>query len=171
MTAQERLDHLLAPAGIPTGISVTLAHVQEAIGDDAYTLVRLTLEAATVPQDETIAAKRAATDMADAIAAMRVSGLLLSPPERQDMIDQLAVAGEWPDSVRDAVKALGIDNRPRWIVEGRAEEPTLESVQAEINQEQLRDWWTAQQAVISEGIFDGTITTQTEAIAAIVVGE
>lgn len=159
MTAQERLDHLLAPAGLPQDTLITVGHITDAVGMDASRLVIGTVQAGA-DQDPLLQA---------AMHALYTTGMLLSPPDRQDMIDQLALAGEWPDEVRDAVKALGIDNRPRWQVEGRAEEPTLVSVQAEINQEQLRDWWTAQQAVVSEGIFDGTITTKTAAVNAIEV--
>jgi hypothetical protein len=49
----------------------------------------------------------------------------LSGADRQAMIDELAVAGEWPDSVRDAVKALGGVWVGRWSLEGFDAEPTL----------------------------------------------
>jgi hypothetical protein len=53
------------------------------------------------------------------------------------MIDQLAVAGSWPDSVRDGVKALGRVTQPRWQIEGYADEPTLEQIQAEFDEQRL----------------------------------
>jgi hypothetical protein len=52
----------------------------------------------------------------------------LSGADRQGLIDQLAIAGEWPDSVRDAVKALGGVWRARWQLEGYESKPTLDSV-------------------------------------------
>lgn len=55
----------------------------------------------------------------------------LSSPERQGLIDQLSVIGSWPNEVRDAVKALGGANQPRW--QSLGDEPTLESVIAELN--------------------------------------
>lgn len=130
MTAQSRLDHLLAPAAIPLDTLITVGHITDAVGMDASRLVVGTVQAGAA-QDPLLAA---------AMHSLYTTGMMLSPPERQAMIDQLALAGEWPDSVRDAVKALGIDNRPRWQVEGRAEEPTIESVQAEIDAEELSQY-------------------------------
>lgn len=130
MTAQSRLDHLLAPAGIPQDTLITVGHITDAVGMDAARLVAGTVQAGA-SQDPLLAA---------AMHALYTTGMLLSPPDRQDMIDQLALAGEWSDEVRDAIKSLGIDNRPRWQVEGRAEEPTIESVQAEIDAEELAQY-------------------------------
>jgi len=59
----------------------------------------------------------------------------LSGADRQQLIDELAIAGEWSDAVRDAVKALGGVWQARWQIDGYASEPTLESVQAELDHE------------------------------------
>jgi hypothetical protein len=54
----------------------------------------------------------------------------LSGADRQAMIDELAVGGNWPDPVRDAVKALGGVWVKRWSLEGFDAEPTLAEVTA-----------------------------------------
>jgi hypothetical protein len=84
----------------------------------------------------------------------------LSGADRQGLIDQLAIAGNWPDAVRDAVKALGGVSRPRWQIEGYAIEPTLQSVQAEIDRDATAAWYSARDAVVREGLHNLTITTQ-----------
>jgi len=45
---------------------------------------------------------------ASAWIALSVTGLQLHTDERQQMIDGLASAGNWPDQLRDAVKAAGL---------------------------------------------------------------
>jgi lambda repressor-like predicted transcriptional regulator len=94
-------------------------------------LVRLTLEAATVPTADTAEAKFIASEIADALSALRTVGLSLSGDDRQAVVDMLAVAGSWPDAVRDTIKALGVTKQPRWQTEGYDEAPTLAVVQAE----------------------------------------
>jgi hypothetical protein len=84
----------------------------------------------------------------------------LSGADRQGLVDQLAIAGEWPNAVRDAVKALGGVSRPRWQIEGYATAPTLESVQAEISRDATAAWYSARDAVVRDGLHDLTITTQ-----------
>jgi len=137
MTAQERLDYLLAEVSTPTNAAITLATIKGVLTMEAYALVRLTLEGATVvpadtPADELIQAKMIAAEMADALSALRTVGLSLSGDDRQAVVDMLAVAGSWPDAVRDAVKALGVRTQSRWqTLPEYYEAPTLESVTAE----------------------------------------
>ena len=123
MNAQERLAYLLESEWVATNKSVLFADITEVIGLEATALVVGTIKAASTanPLMETI------------LIAMSTVGLSLSTAERQSVIDALAVAGQWPDSVRDAVKALGGVDRPRWVTAGYESEPTLESVQAEID--------------------------------------
>lgn len=45
---------------------------------------------------------------AGAWIALNVTGLQLHTDERQQMIDGLALAGNWPDQLRDMVKAAGL---------------------------------------------------------------
>lgn len=131
MTAQERLDQLLSIIETPTNTPVTLAMIRDALPIDGYVLVRLTLEAAKVPADATKESQFMATEMMDAIAALRSdNGLLISSPDRQAIIDQLAAAGKWPGDLRDTVKSFGVYKRFRWQVEGYATEPTIEEIQA-----------------------------------------
>lgn len=130
MNAQERLDYLLATEFVPTNRQVLFADITAVVGLEATALVVGTMKAASAsnPLMDTI------------IIAMSTNGLSLSSPERRAVIDQLAAAGSWPDSVRDAVKALGGVDRPRWQSEGYESEPTLEQIQAEIEQAALREF-------------------------------
>jgi hypothetical protein len=127
MTAQERLAYLLESEWVATNKSVLFADITEVIGLEATALVVGTIKAASAanPLMETI------------LIAMSTVGLSLSTAERQSVIDSLAVAGQWPDAVRDAVKALGGVDRPRWQSEGYESEPTIEIVQAEIDTARL----------------------------------
>jgi hypothetical protein len=57
----------------------------------------------------TIQAAGAANPIFDsAWIALSVTGLQLHTDERQQMIDGLAAAGNWPDQLRDTVKAAGL---------------------------------------------------------------
>lgn len=127
-TAQERLDYLLSTEFVPTNKQVVFADVTAVVGLEATALVVGTMKAAsaTNPLMDTI------------IIAMSTNGLSLSSPERRAVIDQLAAAGNWPDAVRDGVKALGGINRPRWQSEDYATEPTLEQVQTELLREDFQ---------------------------------
>jgi hypothetical protein len=129
MNAQERLAYLLESVWVPTNRQVLFADITGAVGLEATALVVGTMKAAS-----------AANPLMDTIIiAMSTVGLSLSSPERQGVIDSLAIAGEWPDAVRDAVKALGGVDRPRWQVEGYESEPTIEQVQTELTKQQLAD--------------------------------
>lgn len=127
MSAETRLAELLETEFVPTNKAVMFADITSAIGLEATALLVGTMKAAS-----------AANPLMDTIIiAMSTNGLSLSSPERRAVIDQLAAAGSWPDAVRDAVKALGGVNRPRWQSLGYQSEPTIETVQAEIAAEQL----------------------------------
>jgi hypothetical protein len=150
MNAEQRLAYLLESVWVPTNATVTVAEIVNAVGLDAARLVVGTIQAGAV-QDPLVASSH---------NALSTVGMSLSGQDRQSLIDQLAVAGNWPDSVRDAVKALGGVWRARWQVEGYAAEPTLESVQAEIDRDATAAWYTARDAVVREGLHNLTITTQ-----------
>lgn len=122
MTPQQRLDYLLAPAGVANGNAVTGADITLAVGMDQGRLVLGTIQAAA-SQDPLIAM---------AFQALATVGMRLDLPERQDMIDQLASAGDWPEETRDAVKNLGVDNRPRWLMQGYLAAPTLADATADV---------------------------------------
>jgi hypothetical protein len=129
MTPQERLDYLLADVWQPTNATITVADVVAAVGMDAGRLVVGTIRAAA-EQDPILAAS---------YQALSTVGMSLSGADRQELIDQLAAAGQWPDAVRDAVKALGGVTRKQWQVEGMAAEPTLQSITLELTKQQLAD--------------------------------
>jgi hypothetical protein len=139
MTPQERLDHLLTDVWVPTNEVITLAVIREALPTQDYGLVLVTLANAKKPQADTPEAIAAATEMEGVFIALNGAGISLSSPDRQTAIDQLASAGSWPDTVRDAVKALGGVYRKQWQREGMSFEPTLESAQAIIDAEELQE--------------------------------
>ena len=130
MTPQERLDYLLETQFVPTNKQVLFADITSLVGLEATALVVGTMKAASAsnPLMDTI------------IIAMSTNGLSLSSPERRAVIDQLALAGKWPDWVRDSVKALGGVDRPRWQSEGYESEPTLEQIEAELAEAALREF-------------------------------
>jgi hypothetical protein len=133
MNAQERLAYLLESVWVPTNKQVLFADITGAVGLEATALVVGTIKAAAAsnPIMDTI------------IIAMSTNGLSLSTAERQGVIDSLAIAGEWPDAVRDAVKALGGINRPRWQSEGYSSEPTLEQITIELAKQDWRERFDA----------------------------
>jgi hypothetical protein len=111
---------------VPTNATITVAEIVNAVGSlDAARLVVGTLQAGA-SQDPILAAS---------YQALSTVGMSLSGADRQQLIDELAIAGEWSDAVRDAVKALGGVWQARWQIDGYASEPTLESVQAELDHE------------------------------------
>ena len=127
MNAQQRLDYLLEPVTTLTNRQIIVADIINAVGVEAGGLVIGTLQAAS--QTNPI--------LAAAYQALVTVGISLSDDLRQGMIDQLAVAGNWPSSVRDAVKALGRVTQPRWMIEGYQSQPTLAQIQSEINEQRL----------------------------------
>jgi hypothetical protein len=108
---------------------VLFADIAAVAGLEATALIVGTMKAAsaTNPLMDTI------------IIAMSTNGLSLSTAERQGVIDALATDGEWPDAVRDAVKALGGVYQPRWQTLGYEVAPTLESVSLAATKQQLED--------------------------------
>ena len=129
MTPQERLSYLLETVTEPTNAQVTFAIIEAAVGFAAANLVAGTIQAATAQMPL----------LATVMTAMSTpAGLSFSSPQRQAIIDDLAAAGNWPDSIKNAVKALGYRTRTRWQIAGYASEPTLESVTVEAVAENIR---------------------------------
>ena len=130
MTPEERLEYLLAEVWQPTNAEVTIGMIRDEIGltQAQYALVRGTLETAieTLKADADPIKRTQGLDLKDALAAMlSKGGISLSTQNRQETIDLLAAFGQWPDAVRDAVKAMGGVWRARWQVEGYQAAPTL----------------------------------------------
>lgn len=121
MTPEQRLTYLLESVFVPTNKAVLFADITAVVGMEATALVVGTMKAASAsnPLLDTV------------IIAMSTNGLSLSTAERQGVIDSLAIAGGWPDALRDAVKALGGVNQPRWQAEGYQAEPTLATIEKE----------------------------------------
>jgi enoyl-CoA hydratase/carnithine racemase len=129
MTNDERLAYLLESIWVPTNRPVLFADITAVVGLEATALIVGTMKAAS-----------AANPLMDTIIiAMSTNGLSLSTAERQGVIDALATAGQWPDAVRDAVKALGGASKPRWQTLGYEIAPTLESVALAATKKQLED--------------------------------
>jgi len=72
---------------------------------------------------------------ASAWIALSVTGLQLHTDERQQMIDGLAQAGNWPDQLRDTVKAAGLTYTS-------LADATAEECQAAWDTDQLSQIWT-----------------------------
>jgi hypothetical protein len=146
MNAEQRLAYLLESVWVPTNRGIVLRDVYAAAGD-AEGIVALTLRRVKNPilSDEMSdnarnQAEVLAEQVSQACIAMSTKdGLVLSDEKSQLLIDILAHLGQWPNSARDAVKALGGVSRPRWQIEGYASEPTLDSVSLELQKQQLAD--------------------------------
>lgn len=94
--------------------------------------------------------------------ALNVTGLQLHTDERQLMIEGLAAAGGWDDTLKNAVKAAGLS-----YTSLAGDAVAAEQCQAAWNQDLIKSLWTARSAVVAEGIHDGTITTIDQIIAVI----
>ena len=156
MNAQERLAYLLESVWVPTNKQVLFADITGAVGLEATALVVGTIKAAAAsnPLMDTI------------LIAMSSVGLSLSTAERQGVIDSLAIAGEWPDAVRDAVKALGGINRPRWQSEGYENEPTLAAATRDVLRDQIKAKTTAMVGWLDALDVSAMTVEQVEAYAA-----
>jgi hypothetical protein len=129
MNAEERLAYLLESVWVPTNATITVAEIVNAVGSlDAGRLVVGTIQSAS-SQDPLVESSH---------NALSTVGMSLSGMDRQELIDQLAIAGEWSDAVRDAVKALGGVWRARWQLEELESEPTLDSVTKQLLIESAR---------------------------------
>ena len=142
MDPQERLDFLLETVETPTNAMVTFSAITDALGGG------LAATQATALVVGTLKAGAAVNPLLDTVViAMSTSGMSLSSPVRQAILDDLAVAGAWPDAMRDAIKALGISVRPRWQIEGYQTEPTLAEMETEVTKATVRqaatDRWNA----------------------------
>jgi hypothetical protein len=131
MNAQERYDYLMQSVTTNTNRQIIVADFIAAVGVDASGLVLGTLQAAAASNPV----------LAAAYQALVTVGISLSDDLRQGMIDQLAVAGSWPNSVRDAIKALGRVTQPRWQSVGYDTEPTLQQITVEVRKQELEDSW------------------------------
>jgi hypothetical protein len=119
LPAADILAELLTDVWQPTDAAITVAEIVTAVGTDAARLVVGTLQAG------------AGLDplLSSSYQAISTVGMSLSGADRQAMIDELAVGGNWPDAVRDGVKALGGVWVGRWSLEGFDAEPTLTQVE------------------------------------------
>lgn len=92
-----------------------------AVGPDGADLVAGTMES--------VAAQK--PTMRWAINALATVGIELESDGRQTLIDLLADAGDWPDSVRQDIKRLGRPLVSRWAaLGGSGQPPSTEDIQA-----------------------------------------
>ena len=119
LPADEILADLLADVWVPTNAAITVAEIVTAVGTDGARLVVGTLQTG------------AGFDplLASSYQALSTVGMSLSGADRQSMIDELAVGGQWPDAVRDGVMALGGVWVANWWLRGFTSEPDLSFVE------------------------------------------
>ena len=119
LPAADILAELLTDVWQPTNAAITVSEIVTAVGTDAARLVVGTLQSG------------AGLDplLSSSYQAISTVGMSLSGDDRQSMIDELAVSGQWPDAVRDGVKALGGVWVGRWSLEGFDAEPTLAQIE------------------------------------------
>ncbi len=137
----------------PVTTDYTVAMLESALGTPATQLVTGTLRAAA----------KLDARLEAAWIAMSVQGIQLYTVERQDAIRQLAVAGNWTDSVRDQVLALGRRPTTRWALLSEDEIPSVEEFEsaksvALINEAKsetagkIREWLEAAHSLSNAGV-------------------
>ena len=129
MTPQDRLDQLLTIVDVPTNKQVIVSDIINACGIEGAGLILGTLQQAATSNPIVAAAYQALVTV----------GISISDPMRQGLIDGLAQAGQWPDALRDSLKALGIVKTPQWEIQGYESEPTLQSITTELRKAELLD--------------------------------
>ena len=160
MTTQERLDYLLETATTPSNRGrLTHTWVAENISLTVADAVYSAVNAVSVPT-----ALRYATG----------NGIDTSATLWKAQAEAVAASSELLSPHLETLRDFELLSVPRWQVEGYQSEPTLKSVQAEIDAEQaqlareaISLVWTAKQAVVNGGIFRGEITTLEQIVAAI----
>ena len=166
LPAADILAELLAQVWQPTNTEVTIGMIRDTLGftPEQYGLVRGTLERAIneLIADDDPVNRMKGIDLKDARDAMLSRGISLSDANRQATIDELAHYGQWPDAVRDGVKALGGVWVGRWSLEGFASEPTLGQVAARKSLEATRITWAGVRGVVDDRLHTGEITTWAE---------
>jgi len=132
--------------------SWTMADLITLLGAESAAVIGSTIQAAGV----------ANPIFAGAWLALNITGLQLHTDERQAMIDGLAAAGDWPDGLRDAVKAAGLLHRSL-----AGSTVTAEQCQAVWNQDVCESWWTARlNGGINEALSTGNLATLKAALIA-----
>ena len=116
----------------PTGAEVTMAMIRDHAGltQEEYGLVRGTLDTAiaTLRASDDPATRMRGLDLDDALQAMRSRGIDLGASDRQQVVDELALFGDWPNEVRDKIKALGVRRETWWHRETGSDVPDAEEL-------------------------------------------
>jgi hypothetical protein len=163
MTAQERLDYLLANVQVrnPAGWTVKRILGQSGLPSEVAIMVAGKLESSLAAMASSFTPFTQTT----LNALSQESGLAIDDDMSQSLIDQLAVYSQaLPEQMRwDAefvaiVKALGVSTQPRWQLEGYATEPTLQQITTELRKQELEDSWQNRLQAAREALasWDGT---------------
>lgn len=128
-TAEQLHAYLLEVETVPNSQTITTASLLENLGPDSARVVLGSMQAAAT-SDPIVGA---------AYQALVTVGITLHQPDRLAMIAALAAAAGWPPELTAAVKALGVTTRPRWQSLGYATEPTLQTIEAELQTQQADD--------------------------------
>jgi len=99
-----------------------------------------------------------------AFIALSITGLEFASDERQQLIDTLAVVGQWSAQLTQKVKRLGRPLKAPWQSAGITE-PTLEQVTAAWNAEQQRQLLASYRGRLDVAFNKIGTTEQPEAIA------
>lgn len=130
-TAQEIRDELSAVLTVDDPTPQTFVSIGQKLGSEARsfindTMFRISNGSLSLPQGYELL--RADIDSARSNMSV-TTGLSLHFPERQALIDILAVAGGWSVELTSALKALGRPSITKWAsLGGRGEIPTVEQI-------------------------------------------
>lgn len=162
------LAELLSPVDTIDPAPVTMATLRERLPSALYGELRLSfIRAKALATSESPADKIFAEEIADTQAALAGGGFLLHTPERLALLDQMAPALGWSAYLLAAMLRLCIITRPRWQTEGRATEPTLEAITAELEAAAVSSKWQRVSAVIDDRVAGGLLTDWADVVAII----
>lgn len=118
---------------------VTMALLREEhLSEELYAEFRLSfIRAKALSASENLQEQILAEEIADTQAALAGSGFLLHTDKRQALLEQMAPALGWSDSLLEALKRVGRPLVPCWRLAGFAEEPSQEVLETRQTQELL----------------------------------
>lgn len=112
----------------------TIGKIKDVLGEDGARLAAGTLKAASE-----------ADPLVWAFAMkLNTTGIPFNDETTQRQIDQLAAVGEWPDEMRDAIKAIGIERGPLWQKLGLESLPSTEAIEAALVQIENVTWFESE---------------------------
>lgn len=141
MNAQQRIDQLLETTEVRNPEGWTIKKIIQRLGPELGPAIAGKLEASlAMMSDAHVPFTRTTLG-----ALSQQSGLAIDDPQSQALIDQLAAYSQslpetlrWDTNFVAAIKALGVEIKPRWYVEGYQAEPTIAQIQQEIDRDRAR---------------------------------